>query len=452
LTDMGANWLSTTQPILDQSGAIQSVTLTFNANSDTAYWVWNLTDTEDLRYCTVDVNITNFTGDGTSYAIYSDISVATLEWMPDVIKANDIDFLWDGIDDTNMDIWYPVDEQYPMAGDDYEMAFEPSEGYVMSETITVMIDGVEYIVYTDGSGYEDEIAPNYDPESNILKIPGELLTEETQTVAIVASAVEVVNVAVKSPTADTVEIPVIFDLENVASPSNATMKAGDDYHVALNPEDGYELPECIYVEIDDASYEIYTDGEEHREIEDGESELALIPTFNPTSNKLTIPLALFDETTESVIVAVYAVEIEEEEGAEKEESEGTDTESEEIEEEIEETDTESEETEEETEETDTESEGTEEEVEETDTEFEGTEEEAEETDTESIGTEEETEETDTESEGTEKVETDANGPEGEKEGTDVEEIDSLLLKDDDEEEEQSSESQENSDETDDVTN
>jgi hypothetical protein len=62
-----------------------------------------------------------------------------------VTEPNKIGLIIDGIDDTYIDIWYPVGEQYPVPGDSYEIAFEPTQGYVMAETISVIIDDTEYV-------------------------------------------------------------------------------------------------------------------------------------------------------------------------------------------------------------------------------------------------------------------------------------------------------------------
>ena len=113
----------------------------------------------------------------------------SLELPPDVTEPNKIELIIDGIDDTYIDIWYPVDEQHPVPGDSYEIAFEPAQGYVMAEIISVIIDDTEYVVYTNGYVPAGEVVLTYDPNRNILTIPAELLTDETKVVAIAASAV-----------------------------------------------------------------------------------------------------------------------------------------------------------------------------------------------------------------------------------------------------------------------
>ena len=119
---------------------------------------------------------------------WTDTLPTILENLPDETETNEIELIWDGMDMTNM-VWYPVDEQKPVPGDSYEIAFEPAEGYVMAETVTVIIDDAEYVVQTNGYVPEGEVIPAYDPARNVLTIPAQLLTAETKTVAVVACAV-----------------------------------------------------------------------------------------------------------------------------------------------------------------------------------------------------------------------------------------------------------------------
>lgn len=238
-----------------------------------------------------------------------------------------IDLLWEGIDDTNMDIWYPVDEQYPTAGDSYELAFEPAEGYAMAETITVTIDDVTYEVYTNGQAEDGVIAPVYDPEANVLSIPAELLTAETTYVSVTASAVPVeiiitteqtettetesgeTEVTESETAAEEATITVAMNLTNMTAQGDTTLQVGEDYTIVLVPDEGYQLPEIIRVEIDGTLYEVYTDGLEHRELPEGESELPPMPTFDPATGTLTIPAILLGETTQNVTITISAVEI-----------------------------------------------------------------------------------------------------------------------------------------------
>lgn len=340
MDNVGATWISSTN-VFTTLNTVESVTLTFKATGNTAYWVWNMANCSDNKNCAIDLKVTNFSaqhaagGNITYYSAASNAgSVVTLEFMPEeVSEENEIQFIWDGIDDTNMDIWYPVDEQNPIAGDSYELAFEPMEGYTMAQTIAVTIDGVVYEVTTNGEAAEGVVAPVYDAESNILTIPGELLTSETVYVSVTASTVPVEITITTEPTATTdptetgddtettekdvetepeseeTEIEVTMNLINMTAQGDTTLRVGEDYSIVITPDDGYQLPEIIRVDIDGTLYEVYTDGLEHRILAEGETELAPMPTFDPTTGTLTIPAILLGETSESVTITISAVEI-----------------------------------------------------------------------------------------------------------------------------------------------
>lgn len=53
-------WASNTFVMTSVTGNTQTVTLTFTATSNTAYWVWNMANCSDSINNTIDVNITNF--------------------------------------------------------------------------------------------------------------------------------------------------------------------------------------------------------------------------------------------------------------------------------------------------------------------------------------------------------------------------------------------------------
>ena len=185
-------WASSTFVKTTADGATKSVTLTFTATGDTAYWVWNMANCSDSTNTTTKVTVTSFsakhTGGG-SITYYDASSQTALSLASEASEADRaIELVWDGIDDTYLDAWYPVDEQTPVAGDDYELAFEPMEGYVMAEMIAVSVDDVIYQVYTGATSASSGV-PSFDEERNVLVIPGELLTEGTATVGITASAV-----------------------------------------------------------------------------------------------------------------------------------------------------------------------------------------------------------------------------------------------------------------------
>jgi len=323
MDNVGATWISGTK-VFTNLNMVESVTFTFTATGSTAYWVWNMANCSDTNDCTIDVNITNFSAKhnaGGTITYHSAVSNAgaTLSLRQ---EEHSIDLVWDGIDDTAMDAWYPVDEQYPTVGDSYELAFEPSDGFTMAEIITVVIDGVTYEVRTNGQTEEGVVVPVYDPADNVLTIPAELLTEETATVSVSASTVAVdISITtgeedapeVTDPKAadesETHEIAVTLNLVNMTAQGNSTLQAGADYKVILTPDEGYELPEIIRVEIDGVLYEVYTDGLEHRTLGAGETELPPMPTFDPATGMLTIPAVLLGEATERVTITVSAVKV-----------------------------------------------------------------------------------------------------------------------------------------------
>lgn len=77
------------------TGNTESVTFTFTAASETAYWVWNLANVSDSNNCIIDVKVTKFTGGG--YTYYDASSAATLtatllnpEDMPTVAVSNNL--------------------------------------------------------------------------------------------------------------------------------------------------------------------------------------------------------------------------------------------------------------------------------------------------------------------------------------------------------------------------
>ena len=330
MTDIGT-FASNTFVKKTVDGKVDSVTLTFKATGSTAYWVWNMANCSDSTNTTTKVTITSFSASnsGNSVTYYTAASNAgsaiTLDLMPE--EEHEIHFAWDGIDDTNMEIWYPVDEQQPVVGDSYELAFEPLEGYTMAEIITVTIDGVTYEVYTNGQTEDGAIAPVYDPEANVLSIPAELLTAETTYVSVTASAVPVEIIitteqtettATESAEAEATEsetvaeeatITVAMNLTNMTAQGDTTLQIGENYSIVLVPDDGYQLPEIIRVEIDGILYEVYTDGLEHRVLPEGETELPPMPTFDPATGTLTIPAILLGETAQNVTTTISAVEI-----------------------------------------------------------------------------------------------------------------------------------------------
>lgn len=70
-------WASNTFVMSSVTGNTESVTLTFTATGDTAYWVWNMANVSDSVNGTVDIRVTNFSarkGSGTTVTYYSSAS------------------------------------------------------------------------------------------------------------------------------------------------------------------------------------------------------------------------------------------------------------------------------------------------------------------------------------------------------------------------------------------
>ncbi len=125
-------------------------------------------------------------GDGTWTVVDSD----TLDLLDNKDKETlQIDFDFWGIDE-NIE-WYmaDVEMQYPVPNKAYGLVFETVEGYKLHDIIIVEIDGTVYNVPTSGENAEGE--PTF--ANGILTIPAKLLTEETKSLVITASAVELVE-------------------------------------------------------------------------------------------------------------------------------------------------------------------------------------------------------------------------------------------------------------------
>ncbi len=73
------------------------------------------------------------------------------------------------------------------ANNDFGILMTANEGCIFPDTIMVKIEGVGYNVAANGEHKEGE--PWFDPEENILYIPGTLLTESTKSVFVMAVAV-----------------------------------------------------------------------------------------------------------------------------------------------------------------------------------------------------------------------------------------------------------------------
>ena len=66
MDDLGT-WASNIFIMSSVSGNTETVTLTFTATGNTAYWVWNLANASDSVNCTIDVKVIKLTGGGVTY-------------------------------------------------------------------------------------------------------------------------------------------------------------------------------------------------------------------------------------------------------------------------------------------------------------------------------------------------------------------------------------------------
>ena len=92
MNSMGAEWISTTTPVFTKLNTTESVTLTFTAEGNTAYWVWNMANCSDTNNCTIDIKITKFSvkhsggGSLTYYTAPSTASVVMKAVRPIVVE------------------------------------------------------------------------------------------------------------------------------------------------------------------------------------------------------------------------------------------------------------------------------------------------------------------------------------------------------------------------------
>jgi len=218
----------------------------------------------------------------------------------DLDKPSDpepIDFVFDiSIDELNA---FANDE--PKAGTDFTMTFAPAEGYAMPENIKVIIDGNEYLYpsadLSKGTDVEDR-------ECYILTIPDYMLAAGGSL--YIEALAQQLEGNITEDEENTIALNL--DLLNVKAVSDTALTANTDYNMVLVPEDGYVMPEIIFVDIDGTEYEVYTDGIDYREHPEDDTVLPEIPVYNMENDTLTIPASLLTESTESVTVIAYGME------------------------------------------------------------------------------------------------------------------------------------------------
>ncbi len=202
------NRLTSTTSIEDNDWVLlngtHSATLsyTFEATAEQQYLWFEFSNVNDSHKG-------EYTVDNITVAETPDATPTTYDLLPEAETiVEPLTFDYSGIDE-NIE-WWTIDnealfEEYgedieaylPYAGFDFALGFEGvADGYAFPETITVVIDDTEYIVSTEPASY-DETSPTflyhevYDELH--LVIPGALLTEETQSVAVYAVAEEIVE-------------------------------------------------------------------------------------------------------------------------------------------------------------------------------------------------------------------------------------------------------------------
>ena len=62
MSGVSSNWMSNTWTMNVVSNSTETATLTFTANSDTVYWVWNRGNVSDTTVATIDLSVKQFSG------------------------------------------------------------------------------------------------------------------------------------------------------------------------------------------------------------------------------------------------------------------------------------------------------------------------------------------------------------------------------------------------------
>lgn len=226
------DWISNTFVMRTVTGNTESVTLTFTATSDTAYWVWNMANCSDGTNCPIDVKVTKFSAkhsSGKSITYYTAPSNATaiaLMMAPKDVEPIALTY------DISIDELYPFSDMQPFAGMDYIMTFTPAEGYAMPEYVRVTIDGEEYLYISaqlpKGVDYDGN-------ECYVLTISSELLAN--------ASTLHIEAIA------ETAGVTYVDDLADVSiDGADNTDAAGEDGVLVLR---GENLPNIITVTTKD---------------------------------------------------------------------------------------------------------------------------------------------------------------------------------------------------------
>lgn len=239
MSDM--SWLSGSTQWTTATAGTQIGTITFTADGNTAYWVWNMARIKDGEKQTFKIAVTEFSAKhsgGGTVIYYSESSGFP---FPTDDVADGIVLNYDGI--SQYLEWWPSGEAgMPAAGEDYLISFAPVEGYCMADDVKVYIDDIIYVVSTDGSG-NSVATPSYDPETDTLTIPGTLLTGDTRQIAIIA------NAKVK-PMSDMFTI----DLPGVSVDGLDDVSLGMDCILTLTPDEGVDFPDLLLIRANATGY------------------------------------------------------------------------------------------------------------------------------------------------------------------------------------------------------
>ncbi len=214
-----------------------------------------------------------------------------------------------------------VEMQYPVPNKDYGIVLLPAEGYKLSDTVKVDIDGTVYNVSTTVPSAEGEPTFIY----GILIIPAELLTEETKSLAITVSAIPAAEQTEEEKPAEvtdtdkpTEEIKQTFDID-ITEIENADIKGKDGKALSaenlldgdgnailvIKADEGYTLPEIFIISISGTEYEIDTTKAEQEDEIIWDSEIGT----------LTIPKDLLNGENVEIGVKLQAI-IKEDDGEE----------------------------------------------------------------------------------------------------------------------------------------
>lgn len=236
MNNLGASWISTTQPVITQLNTTEteSITLTFTATSDTAYWVWNMANCSDAKNCTIDVDVTHFSakhkdGGQITYNISKDATLTSMLTMVPV----DMD-LFQLTHNVSADELNPFTQSFPCVGEDYVMTFTPAEGYAMPEYVRVLIDGIEYLYISE------DLPKGIDVdglECYVLTISKDLLMT-AQTVHIEAIAVQC-------------GVSYVIDLPDVTVTGTENTEAGVNGVLTLT---GESIPDVLTVDVNGEQY------------------------------------------------------------------------------------------------------------------------------------------------------------------------------------------------------